>query len=150
MKKLFLLLLSGLSILSVFAQAGKEKYIGVYKFPDGSVVTSIEVSLQDSLLSMNSSAGASPLTWIQNDEFSIVNFSGTALFKRNPDGKVVGVHIEAMGYVLDGVKQDALQQGKWSDKLLSQWRGCSPNNGVVAPFLLKPITQQVPLIVSRY
>jgi hypothetical protein len=149
MKKMFLLLLTCVLTLAVSAQSGKDKYVGVYKFPDGSVVTTIEVVLQDSALSMSSSAGASPLTWIQNDEFSVVNFNGTAVFKRNTEGRVVGVHIEAMGYILDGVKQDAVQQAKWSDKLLSQWRGCSPNNGVVAPFLLKPITQQVPLIVSR-
>lgn len=149
MKKFLLFFFASLFVTGAFAQTDKSRYTGVYKFPDGSVVTTIEVLLQDSALQMASSAGASPLVWVKDDEFTITNFSGVASFKRNSEGRVVGVHIEAMGYVLDGTKQEGMPQPFWSDKLVNQFRGCSTNNGVVAPFLLKPITTTTPLYVKR-
>ena len=149
MKKFLLFFFASILMTSAFAQTDKMRYTGVYKFPDGSVISTIEVLLQDSALQMASSAGASPLAWIKDDEFTITNFSGVATFKRNSEGKVVGVHIEAMGYVLDGTKQEVIPQPFWSDKLVNQFRGCSTNNGVVAPFLLKPITTTTPLYVKR-
>jgi hypothetical protein len=60
---------------------------------------------------MASTAGTSALAELGRDSFSIVEFSGTAVFKRGDDKKVNGVHIEAMGYVLDGQKQN---NGAWS------------------------------------
>lgn len=108
-----LLYLFGLMICSYmgFSQADKAQYTGNYKFPDGSVVPLITVSLEDSALVMNSSAGASPLSHIKDDEFNIVNFNGTAVFKRNAEAKISAVHIEAMGYILDGTKE---LNGQWT------------------------------------
>jgi hypothetical protein len=41
---------------------------------------------------------------VKGDTFNIVNFNGIAVFKRNEMKKVTGVHIDASGYVLDGIK----------------------------------------------
>jgi len=60
---------------------------------------------------MTSAAGSSVLTDAGRDTFTIVEFSGLAIFKRGEDKKVNGVHIEAQGYVLDGQKQSG---GAWS------------------------------------
>src|SRR5882724_9602208 len=80
------------------------QYVGKYIFPDGSVVPSVEVTLDNGSLSMGSTAGTSPLQKLGADSFNIVNFSGYAVFKRDGNSKVVAVHIEASGYVLDGPK----------------------------------------------
>ena len=88
-----------------------EDFVGKYVFPDGSVVPDVTVTLDGSALTMASSAGTSALTELGRDSFTIVEFSGTAVFKRGDDKKVNGVHIEAMGYVLDGQKQN---NGAWA------------------------------------
>lgn len=83
------------------------EYTGVYVFPDGSVVPEVEVLLTDSTLSMTSAAGSSVLVKQDKDLYTIVEFSGTALFKRNEARKIIAVHIEAGGYILDGTKKEA-------------------------------------------
>ena len=70
----------------------------------------MEVILTDGNLTMGSSAGNSSLVKLGVDSFQIVEFSGTALFKRGEDKTVNAVHIEAMGYILDGQKQ---KDGLW-------------------------------------
>ena len=80
------------------------EFTGKYVFPDGSVVPDVDVILESSGLVMTSSAGSSSLVKMGVDSFQIVEFSGTAVFKRGDDKKINGVHIEAMGYILDGNK----------------------------------------------
>jgi hypothetical protein len=82
----------------------RKDYLGKYKFPEGSVVPEVEVLIENGALMMNSSAGTSSLELIKGDTFTIVAFNGTAAFKRNDAKKVISVHIEAGGYILDGVK----------------------------------------------
>ncbi|ULQ58363.1 hypothetical protein KJS94_09160 [Flavihumibacter rivuli] len=90
-------------------------YLGKYKFPDGSVVPEVEVLLETGTLMMNSPAGNSQLTRESGDRFTIVNFNGTADFKRSDSTKkVFAVHIEAMGYILDGTKDTSTNTWSWS------------------------------------
>jgi hypothetical protein len=107
MKRSFLLL-SVLLLIIVAANAQdstqRKDYLGKYKFPEGSVVPEVEVLIENGMLMMNSSAGTSSLELIKGDTFTIVAFNGTAAFKRNDAKKVIGVHIDAGGYILDGVK----------------------------------------------
>jgi hypothetical protein len=125
--KLIFTTLFAFVIICTVAQAQSKSfndYVGVYKFPDGSVITQVEVVMQDSVtLIMKSSQGDSPLAWDKNDDFSITGFNGTATFKRNDSTKVVGVHIEAMGYVLDGTKEVANTAPKnisWAETMSKQ------------------------------
>lgn len=120
MKRLFLLLFLVVPVLTAIAQTPAptpppdpplEDYVGKYVFPDGSVVPEVEVALADGALSMHSNAGSSSLTKLGVDSFSIVEFNGTAVFKRGEDKKVKSVHIEAAGYILDGEK---VPTGGWS------------------------------------
>jgi hypothetical protein len=116
MKKIITSILALVFIVTINAQTDAPKppledFVGKYVFPDGSVVPDVTVTLDGSALTMASSAGTSPLTELGRDSFSIVEFSGTAVFKRGDDKKVNGVHIEAMGYILDGQKQN---NGAWS------------------------------------
>ena len=88
-----------------------EDYVGKYVFPDGSPVPDVEVALASGALQMHSAAGSSGLTQLGIDSFAITEFSGVAVFRRGDDKKVNLVHIEAMGYILDGNK---MPSGIWS------------------------------------
>jgi hypothetical protein len=97
------LLLTGMLVIAQDSTTRKE-LIGRYKFPAGSVVEEVVVMQDNGILMMNSTAGTSSLELVKGDTFNIVNFNGIAVFKRNETKKVIGVHIDASGYVLDGVK----------------------------------------------
>jgi hypothetical protein len=84
------------------------QYTGKYKFPEGSVIPNVEVTMDNGVLMMSSTAGVSTLTLLGVDSFNIVSFNGYAAFKRNETKKIVAIHIEASGYVLDGVKDAAV------------------------------------------
>ncbi len=83
-----------------------QQYVGKYKFPDGSVVAEVTVALEDGALTMSSSAGTSALEKKGDDLYVIVQFQGTAKFNRNTDKKIIGVSIDAMGYQLEGKKDE--------------------------------------------
>ncbi|MBI1341530.1 MAG: hypothetical protein GC171_01215 [Terrimonas sp.] len=124
MKKGFLFLWVVLASFST-ALAQKDslqEYTGVYLFPEGSVVPDVEVTLTDSILNMYSTAGSSLLVKEAKDLYTIVEFQGTALFKRSETGVVNGVHIEAGGYILDGIKKE---NGLWSFRYI-QYPGKMP------------------------
>lgn len=115
MKRIAVLFVTALFFIAASAQEPAPKppledFIGKYVFPEGSVVPDVTVAVAGGGLTMTSSAGASTLTELGVDSFQIVEFSGTAVFKRGEDKKVNAVHIEAMGYVLDGQKQS---NGLW-------------------------------------
>ena len=117
MKKIILSILTLLFILNANAQSDPapkpplSDFVGRYVFPEGSVVPDVTVALNGEALTMSSAAGNSSLTEAGRDSFTIVEFSGIAVFKRGEDKKVNAVHIEAQGYVLDGQKQSG---GSWS------------------------------------
>lgn len=111
MKKLFLVFTFFVITFVLHAQDSVlQQYTGRYVFPEGAPVPEVEVILTDGNLTMGSSAGNSSLVKLGVDSFQIVEFSGTAVFKRGEDSVVNTVHIEAMGYVLDGQKQ---KNGLW-------------------------------------
>jgi len=109
MKKLFIFFLI-VSVTTVNAQDTLQQYAGKYVFPEGAPVPEVEVISASGGLTMTSVAGNSSLVQLGSDSFQIVEFSGTAVFKRSEDKKVNAVHIEAMGYVLEGQKQNT---GLW-------------------------------------
>jgi hypothetical protein len=101
-----LMLVFCFSVTGFAQQDTLKQYTGKYKFAEGSVIAEAEVTYTDSTLTMNTSAGTSVLKFEKNDQFAIVSFDGTAVFTRNAERKITGVHIEAMGYVLDGTKEE--------------------------------------------
>ena len=115
MKRILFSFIACMVVISVNAQTEPQKppledFVGKYVFPDGSVVPEVDVTLSDNALTMSSTAGTSVLTELGIDSFQIVEFSGIAVFKRGDDKKVNAVHIEAMGYILDGQKKS---NGAW-------------------------------------
>jgi hypothetical protein len=79
--------------------------LGKYKFGEGSPVAEVTVVLENGVLMMNSTAGASTLEKTGEDVYTITQFQGTATFKRDGNKKVIGVTILAMGYELVGTKE---------------------------------------------
>jgi hypothetical protein len=108
MKKWLLFSLINIIALTAFAQADStlKDYTGRYVFPEGNVVPDVTVVLEGNGLTMSSSAGTSALEKTGVDSFTVVEFSGTAVFKRDASNKVNAVHIEAAGYVMDGTKEE--------------------------------------------
>lgn len=111
MKKLLMLCLLIGSAVFVQAQSKDSTlndFVGKYKFPDGSIVTEVVVSMEGEGLIMGSSVGNSTLVKTGEDLFSITAYDGTAQFKRDANKKVIGVNINAGGYVLEGTKSEGI------------------------------------------
>jgi hypothetical protein len=117
------LILLSAGITASFAQTDTtlQQYTGRYKFAEGGPVAEVTVVLDNGALSMNSSVGTSALQKQADDVFTIVQFQGTATFRRNEAGKIIGVSISAMGYSLEGKKEDAYPAAL-SPKIYSQRR----------------------------
>lgn len=111
MKKAFLsfLFVMGFAAIS-FAQQDTAlvQFVGKYKFPDGSVIAEVTVILDNGALAMGSSYGNSALEKENEDLYAIVAFQGKALFKRDANKKIIGVSINAMGYQLEGTKEQSI------------------------------------------
>lgn len=110
MKKLAQSVFVLLLFISSGAMAQDSTYkelVGTYKFPAGTIIPEAIVTIDNGVLNMNSAQGASALERVKGDSFNIVSFSGFALFKRDDAKKITGVHIEASGYIFDGVKDGA-------------------------------------------
>lgn len=123
MKKLMMLCLLLGTVAFVQAQTKDSTlndFVGKYKFPDGSIVTEVTVSMEGEGLVMGSSVGNSALVKTGEDQFSITAFDGTAQFKRDANKKVVGVNINAGGYVLEGTKSDGIAFNHASVMLLKR------------------------------
>lgn len=95
-------------------------FVGKYKFPEGSIVTEVTVSMEGDGLVMGSSVGNSALVKTGEDQFSITAFEGTAQFKRDANKKVTGVSINAGGYALEGTKSDGIAFDRSSSILLKR------------------------------
>ena len=87
-----------------------QHYIGKYKFPEGSVVTEITVTIENGVLYANSALGSAELRKIETDVFEIVGYGGTATFKRNNDGKVTSVQIIVGDINIEGTKTELVIQ----------------------------------------
>ena len=107
MKIFFLIAFCMIAITSVAQDSTYKEMTGRYKFPAGSVIDEANVTVDNGALTMSSSAGTSTLERIKGDTFNVVSFNGTCIFKRDDAKKINGVHVDASGYILDGVKDAA-------------------------------------------
>lgn len=115
MKKIFLFLLVMTGFLTVHAQNDSlQQYTGKYKFPDGSPVTEITVTLDSTVLTANSAMGSSELKRSEGDVFEIVAYGGTATFKRNAENKISGVNILVGDINMEGTKTEGLMISGYS------------------------------------
>lgn len=108
MRKLFMLSFLVLAAFAVNAQTDTlQQYTGKYKFPEGSVVSEINVTVESGVLMAGSVMGNTELKKTEGDVFEIVNFGGTATFKRNTEGKIISVRVQVSDVDMEGVKQES-------------------------------------------
>lgn len=128
MKKVLLMAAVFLGIfVSVQAQDSPLKeYLGKYIFAEGSPVTEVVLTLQDSVLVSSSSVGSFPLEKKGVDTFYLAAYDALVIFKRDGNSVVEGVGINVQGMELIGkkaaassaIKQDFYFEDQiWADKL---------------------------------
>lgn len=85
------------------------QYVGKYSFPEGSFVTSAEITLADAVLSVSSSQGNSVLQKLGKDTFTLTAYEGSVMyFYRNSAGQVARIKVEVGDVLLEGTKDGAL------------------------------------------
>jgi hypothetical protein len=128
MKKI---LLMGIVFLGIFVTVQAQdsplkEYLGKYTFAEGSPVTEVVLTVQDSVLVSTSSVGAFPLDKKGVDTFYLAAYDALVIFKRDGNNVVTGVGINVQGMELIGTKaaaSSALKQDFyfedqiWADKL---------------------------------
>ena len=107
MKKFILIGL--LTSCFVFVRAQKDslsEYTGTYKFPEGNVVPTVDITVQDQALFVTSNMGSAAMPHVSKDTFSIPEYyNAVVYFIRDQQGKVVKIHIEANGTTVEGQRQ---------------------------------------------
>ena len=106
--KFLLILASFFLSVALMGQDSLKQYTGKYVIAQPeSPVPEVVVAITDSTLSIQSTVGTSELKQLGVDSFLLVEYNGTAVFKRDDAGKVNAIHIRAMEYVLIGQKEEA-------------------------------------------
>ena len=128
MKKM---LLMGIVFLGIFVTVQAQdsplkEYLGKYTFAEGSPVTEVVLTIQDSVLVSTSSVGSFPLEKKGVDTFYLAAYDALVIFKRDGNSVVEGVGINVQGMELIGkksatpsaFKQDFYFEDQiWADKL---------------------------------
>lgn len=109
MKKIFLSLFVLLAFLAANAQTDSlQEYTGKYKFPDGSPVAEVTVTVDNGVLMASSAMGSTEFKKTTTaDFFEVVAYGGTATFKRI-EGKVTGVQILVGDVNIEGTKTEGI------------------------------------------
>jgi DNA-binding transcriptional MocR family regulator len=102
----FFVLLTAACLSVKASQDSLQQYVARYKFPEGSPVNEVNVILENGTLQITSILGNSALEKSTEDQFSIVTYNGTASFIRNSAKKIIGLKIEAMGIIMEGVREE--------------------------------------------
>ena len=108
MKKYFFFLLTLFTLSAAAQDSTLKEYVGIYKFAEGSPVTSAEIYLKNNALTVNSAHGSSAMEKRGRDTFALPTFEGMAYFTRNNNGQVAGVRVEVGEYVLQGIKDNVI------------------------------------------
>ena len=107
MRKLYtILLLFSFSLFSRAQDSTLNEYAGKYKFPSGSMVPEVEISLNNNALTITAVLGSASMEKVSRDTFMIPTY-GNALvfFYRNTDNKVAAIKIDTGSDVMKGKKE---------------------------------------------
>jgi hypothetical protein len=118
MKRIFISL-GFIAITCVTVKASQDslnQYVAKYKFPEGSPLPEINIALDNGSLQISSQMGTSTMEKINDDQFSITAYNGTATFGRNTVKKITTVKIEALGIIMEGIREDG--NGTSSGKII--------------------------------
>jgi hypothetical protein len=109
MKKIVLMASIMMGVMfSVHAQSSVLKdYFGKYTFPEGSPVTEVSITAEDTVLTINSAMGSTALDKKGIDTFYLAAYDAPVVFKRDANNVVVSVSILVQGMELVGKKVSA-------------------------------------------
>ena len=109
-------------IASAKAQTSPLKdYLGKYVFPEGSPVTEVTVTAEDTVLTASSAMGAFALEKKGVDTFYLAAFDAPVIFKRGADNSVESVTIVVQGMELTARKSAASFAIKEEDFYAKVW-----------------------------
>ena len=94
------------SCLSLKAQDSLNQYVAKYKFPEGSAVLQVDVILENGVLMVNSAMGSASLEKKGVDTFAMPSYNGTVVFTRNEAKKIIGIKIDVMNILLEGIREE--------------------------------------------
>ncbi len=112
-KVLFLAVLCMSAIYTVNAQESPLKaYVGKYVFAAGSPVAEVTITIEDTVLVINSAQqGSTPIEKKGIDTFYLAPFDASVIFKRGADKSVIELSILVQGMELVGKKETAAAPG---------------------------------------
>ena len=109
-------------MLSVHAQTGSFKdYFGKYTFAEGSPVAEVNITIEDTVLTINSAMGATGLQKKGIDTFYLAAYDAPVVFKRDANKVVVSISILVQGMELIGKKVSTATAYKKEDFYNELW-----------------------------
>lgn len=123
MKKIVLMtsILMGV-LFSVQAQTSSLKdYLGKYTFPEGSPVAEVNITAEDTVLTLNSAMGSTGLDKKGVDTFYLAAYDAPVIFKRDANKLVVSLSIMVQGMELVGKKVVSATTYKKEDFYNALW-----------------------------
>ena len=123
MKKI---LLMAVILVGVFATANAQTsnlkdYLGKYVFPEGSPVTEVTLTIEDTVLTINSAMGATALEKKGTDTFYLAAYDAPIIFKRGANNSVETLTIIVQGMELTATKVAASFAIKEEDFYAKVW-----------------------------
>ncbi|MEY4049448.1 MAG: hypothetical protein RL262_282 [Bacteroidota bacterium] len=102
MKKIFLMavILMGVIATANAQTSSLKDYLGKYVFPEGSPVTEVTLTAEDTVLTINSAMGSTPLEKKGVDTFYLSAYDAPIIFKRGADNSVETLTIIVQGMEL--------------------------------------------------
>ncbi|WP_460553544.1 hypothetical protein [Ferruginibacter profundus] len=94
------------SCLTIKAEESLGQYAARYKFPQGSVISEVNVVFENGVLHLNSSLGTTSLETTGDDKFYMPANSGTVTFLRNEGKKITGIKFAVQNISLEGSKEE--------------------------------------------
>jgi len=96
-------------------------YLGKYVFPEGSPVTEVTITAEDTVLTINSAMGSTPLEKKGTDTFYLAAYDAPIIFKRASDNSVETLTIIVQGMELTAKRASASYAIKEEDFYAKIW-----------------------------
>jgi hypothetical protein len=96
-------------------------YLGKYVFPEGSPVTEVIITAEDTVLTINSAMGSTPLEKKGTDTFYLAAYDAPIIFKRASDNSVETLTIVVQGMELTAKRASTSYAIKEEDFYAKIW-----------------------------
>jgi hypothetical protein len=123
MKKILLMavILMGVMATANAQTSNLKDYLGKYVFPEGSPVTEVTITAEDTVLTINSAMGSTPLEKKGVDTFYLAAYDAPIIFKRGANNAVETLTIIVQGMELTAKREAASFAIKEEDFYAKVW-----------------------------